>query len=188
MRMVHVGGARHPLAQPGSESSEMQTAVNAPPPGKQLQRKLLRALNGAAIGAFVGGLLGYGLGAASAFVVDMIGATFFASPPTWSPQWSLCATMGLLPAVPAGFLLGTSIVLPDDLRRLLTGGMLGLVVGGAYAGLWAGAFYGQPLVLAAIVGSGLVGGLTLSALLTAIRRHWKWWTRWEEVPAGQVGV
>jgi len=157
----------------------MQSVVHASMPRRQLQRKLLRAANGAAIGAIVGGMLGYGLGAVSAFVVDAIATTFFASTPTWSQQWTFCAGMGLVPAVPAGLLLGTSIIMRSDHQRLLVGSGLGLLVGMGYAKLWFGSSIEQSLVVSAIIGSGLVGGLVLTLILTAIRRYWKWWIRWE---------
>jgi len=160
----------------------MQNVTHLRKPGRQIQRKLLRALNGAVIGAAVGAFIGGGLGALSACVVDFSGARFFTAGDTWSNEWGLCAAMGVIPAVPAGFLLGTSVVVQDDRRRLLVGVIAGLLVGFVYAGLWSGALSLPPLVLGAIVISGLVGGLTLTLILTAIRRHWKWWTRWEEEP------
>jgi hypothetical protein len=130
----------------------------------------------------MGGVLGGVLGAASAFIVDMIAATFYATPPVWSQRWDTCAFMGVIPAVPAGFLLGTFIIIRNDRRRLVNGSLLGLGVGILYARLWLGSATGADLVMSAIIGSGLIGGLTLALLLTAIRRRWQWWTRWEEEP------
>ena len=116
----------------------MLTAIHTRKPSRQLLRKLLRALNGAAIGAVIGALLGGGLGAVSAFVVDLLlGTPFLNTISNWSNEWRWCALLGAIPAVPAGFLLGTSIVTPDDRRRLLIGVVTGLLVGVAYTWFWS---------------------------------------------------
>jgi hypothetical protein len=139
-------------------------------------------LNGAALGAVIGGALGFGLGTVSAFVVDIIAATFYATVSMWTRQWALCGLMGFIPAVPTGLLLGTFIIIRNDRRRVISGAVLGLLVGMGYAKLWMGSAAVPNPVFCAILGSGLVGGLGLALILTAIRRHWKWWTRWEEGP------
>lgn len=168
----------------------MQTTVRSSPSYRQLQRKLLRALNGAALGAVVGGLLGAGLGAASSCLVDALGAKYLVDESNRLAEWTSCALAGMLPAVPVGGVLGTSIIIRKESRRLFIGLILGLMVGIAYACLWSviqEPFWGDEVVLVgphlvtgAIVISGLAGGASLALILTAIRRHWPWWTRWEE--------
>lgn len=167
-----------------TDGANLPATLPTPRAARDVQRKLLRAFNGAALGAVIGGALGYGLGAASAVGVDLIAAMFYGSTPVWLPQWGLCAAMGLIPAVPAGLLLGTFIILRSDRQRLESGAVLGLLVGIAYERLWMRSSTEPNLVSCAVVGSGLVGGLGLALILTAIRRHWKWWTRWETPALG----
>lgn len=170
----------------------MQTVVRIQEPARQIQRQLLRALNGAALGAVLGSLIGGALGGASAFFVDALSLILPVERTYCSQAWMICAVTGMLPAVPAGGLLGSSIIIRNESRRLRIGMIWGLFVGSAYALFWSGAVGGPqwlnnnlsigryPLVIGAIVISGPVGGLSLALILTVIRQRWKWWTRWED--------
>jgi ABC-type antimicrobial peptide transport system permease subunit len=84
--------------------------------------------------------------------------------------------MGAFPAGPAGFVLGTAILIRDTRRRLISGALVGLAVGALWAVVWRGV---GGITLGAIVLSGVAGGLLLTLLQTWIRRQWGWWTRWE---------
>jgi hypothetical protein len=121
----------------------------------------------------VGGLLS--LGSLSAILLDqLIRGT--PEPSSWLREWRLCAMMGTVPAVPAGFLLGTAILIRSTRRRLIVGAVFGLAVGAVWAVVWR--FVGAPTI-AAILFSGVTGGLLLTLLQTWIRGRWGWWTRWE---------
>ena len=137
---------------------------------RSLQRTLLRAGNGAAVGA----LLGLGSGALllpgfSAFVPD-------------SDLLDLIATgvLGGCLGACGGLLIGITVIIRDDRRRHCVGtGIgfgLGLLLGlplFAYAP-WAGGY------ALAVMWSGLIGGYAVSVCLSLVRKRWRWWTRWEE--------
>ena len=157
----------------------MRRSSAAETPQQKAWRKVLRALNGAGIGAVVGGLLGAFLAVASAVLVGMAPGIMI-SLTTLSRDWPVYAILGAIPGVPAGFLLGTTIIIRNDRRRVIAGALFGLLIGGFYAMLWGGFLHDQPVVAGAIVVSGIVGGVVLTLLLTALRRRWGWWTRWED--------
>ncbi|MCC2668494.1 MAG: hypothetical protein K0Q72_965, partial [Armatimonadetes bacterium] len=115
------------------------------------------------------------LGSLSAILLDqLIRGT--PEPSSWLREWRLCGMMGTVPAVPAGFLLGTAILIRSTRRRLIVGAVFGLAVGAVWAVVWR--FVGAPTI-AAILFSGVTGGLLLTLLQTWIRGRGGWWTRWE---------
>lgn len=145
---------------------------------KHLCRRLLRVFTGAALGAPFGGILGFLLGAISAVLVSVIQGTFNLHEQFW-PSITIPASFGIIPGVPGGFLIGSTIIVGDDRKRLRLATTLGMLTGVAYAVLWYSSFRHQPLILASMVMSGLLGGVSMTALLQLLRRRKQWWTRWE---------
>ena len=146
---------------------------------KHLNRSLLRAFTGAALGAPLGGILGFLFGAISAVLVSGLQGTFNLHEQFW-PNITISASFGIVPGVPGGFLIGTTIIVRDDRKRLRLATSLGMLVGVVYAVLWYSSFQHQPLILASMVMSGLLGGVSMAALLQVLRQRKQWWTRWEE--------
>jgi hypothetical protein len=147
---------------------------------KHLNRKLLRAFTGAAMGFPLGGLLGYLLG--GVFWLALWALTIQHTPQEqgtvpWSSA-ALAAAFGIVPGAPGGFLIGSLSIIPDGRRRTTAAALLGLLAGIIYAMMWSGGFRSQPEVLGSIVASGLLGGLAMAGVLSLLRRR-KWWTRWE---------
>jgi hypothetical protein len=134
----------------------------------------LRALNGALLGAVAGGLLGFGLGAASAFLVS--GAT---GESHYARQWQFCALFGLLPGVPAGSCIGSLLAMSHHRNRGIAAIVLGLAFGSGYAWLLRESLAPDAGVRLAMAGSGLLGGLVMAALMRFIRARWSWWSRWD---------
>lgn len=145
---------------------------------KRLSRKLLRAFTGAALGAPLGGILGFLLGAISAVSVSGVQGTFNLHEP-FLQSITIPASFGIVPGVPGGFLIGSTIIVGDDRKRLRLATILGILAGVTYAALWYSSFQHQPLILASMVISGLLGGVSMAALLQLLRRRKQWWTRWE---------
>ena len=150
-------------------------------------RQALRALNGAGIGAVLGSLLGGLLGIVASFVVTLLWLPWgdLAAPrfDNWLPWGAMCGALGLIPGVPAGFLLGTAIIVRSNRTRAWIGALFGLAVGVAYTWLWIGMLRGRWDLIAATVISGMLGGVILTLVQGAIRRRWGWWTRWDEPQA-----
>ena len=142
-------------------------------------RKVLRALNGAGIGAVAGGVLGASLAVLSALIVGMAPGIEI-NLVALSRDWLVYATLGAVPGTPTGLLLGTTIIIRSDRKRVLTGTVVGLLVGVAYAEYWRNMLRDQWVVLSSIWISGAIGGAVLALMLTAIRYRWGWWTRWED--------
>ena len=145
------------------------------------KRKALRALNGAGIGAVLGALLGGLWAVLASAVVTLIGAAMgnHSELSTWLPWAGLCGVLGVIPGVPAGFLLGPAITIQSDQTRLYFGALFGLVAGLLYTWSWSGTLRNQWILIAATVLSGVLGGISLTLIQGAIRRRWGWWTRWE---------
>jgi hypothetical protein len=122
------------------------------------KRVVLRAFNGAGLGALLGGLIGA----------------------AWCALTVGLAPHSILPGIFGGFWVGMTVVVRDERRGVLTGMLVGGGVGLVYA-LVLGINLSWTLFFALLtVPSGCVGGLVLSALMRAIRARWGWWTRWEE--------
>lgn len=146
---------------------------------KHVIRLGLRALNGSALCGLVGGLLGGILASASALILSLLQGTLTQST-NWWPSLAITSIYGVFPGVPGGALIGMAIVIRNDRKRLLVTMVTGLLTGIAYAALLFDTFYRHVAILACIVSCGLVGGLLMAPFLRLLRRHWKWWTRWEE--------
>lgn len=145
---------------------------------KRLSRRLLRAFTGAALGAPLGGILGFLFGAISVVIVSCLQGTFNLNE-QFLPNITIPASFGIIPGVPGGFLIGSIIIVGDDRKRLRIATTLGILVGVAYAALWYSSFQHQPLILTSMVMSGLLGGVSMAALLQLLRQRKQWWTRWE---------
>jgi hypothetical protein len=145
---------------------------------------VLRALNGAGIGTVLGGLLGGLLGVVASLVVTLIGmamGNFSGSTLSNSLHWAtLCGALGVIPGVPAGFLLGPAIIIRNHRARVLVGAVFGFAAGALYVWAWIAALRDQWILIAATVISGVLGGVILTLIQGAIRRRWNWWTRWED--------
>ncbi|MGV3719264.1 MAG: hypothetical protein ACO1SX_00010 [Actinomycetota bacterium] len=141
---------------------------------KRLARKLLRAWNGALLGAVAGGVLGFTLGGASAFAVQLVTGNG-----RYADHWPFCAVYGMIPGIPAGLFIGSLLAIPDNRKRSIAAVLIGLGSGLSYAWLLRDSLAHDAGVRIAMAASGLVGGAVMAASLRGIRRRWKWWSRWE---------
>ena len=151
-------------------------------PGDRIQQKgfdraSLRALNGVAIGIFLGAPLGGALGAFSAmvFLLAMVddGAEINAAP--------LGAYVGLFLGLLAGGFVGGTVVIRDDRRRASWAAAIGFFAALPIAvpSIASASLPGLALGIIALAG-GIVCGRFGAACMGAIRRRWSWWSRWEE--------